>query len=188
MAGDGRACIGCEAGFPLYSMASTSCQGWSLLPSCWSRSPESWAWAGSVPSKSMFFFSPHTGNFAPKEDSAQPSGTWCAFRDTVLCLCRHLQLYSDVAQSCLLVVTASDLALPMVWSECIRRVYLAWAGVHSKVATGVWQLHCYQKSGLLWGHCLSKCHQWSPLLTWATPQVPGSCLGPRSSFSRSCPP
>lgn len=77
MAGDGRsrAHAGCEKGHLPAQWPSAPCgQGWDLLPSCWSRSPESQPGAGSTPLSVCVFSSPHTRIFAPKEGRAEASG------------------------------------------------------------------------------------------------------------------
>ena len=77
VAGNGRsrAHTGCEKGHPLCSVAITTLwSGVGSTPSCWSRSPESQSGAGSVPFKCVYFSSPHTRIFAPKEGSAAVGG------------------------------------------------------------------------------------------------------------------
>ena len=69
MAGDGRsrAHAGCEKGHLSAQWPSPPCgQGWDLLPSCWSRSPESQSGAGSVPFKCVCFFFPPHQDLCPK--------------------------------------------------------------------------------------------------------------------------
>ena len=108
-AGDGGARAGawCEADFHSAQWPAPPYWWWGVIPSCWSRSPEGWAWAGSVPFKSVFP-PPHTGTFAAEQGNVEASGSpvgsqlMSACRQRlILCLDRHSQffplLHSDAA-------------------------------------------------------------------------------------------
>lgn len=71
-----KACVGCEMGLPLCSVASITCRGWGLLPSCWSGSPDGWAlsWLCSL-QVCVFSFS-CTRTFALKQRNAKASGAY----------------------------------------------------------------------------------------------------------------
>lgn len=53
--------LGVRQDFLNVQWPSLPCHGWTLLPHCWSRSPDGEAQAGSVPFNSVFFFLPALG-------------------------------------------------------------------------------------------------------------------------------
>ena len=106
MQGPERA-LGVRQDLPSAQWPALPYQGWGLIPSYWSRSPERWAWANSVPFKCVLFpTSQSTGTITPETGNAEASGahvgSWLVLAtDRVLmhCLWRPV-LHSDAASKC----------------------------------------------------------------------------------------
>ena len=114
MAGNGgtRACAGCEAGLPLYSVAVTALSEILFAPSLFEQKPEIQARARSV-LFSCVFPSPSSRIFTPKKRSAEAVGPLVLREVQMLCLCRHLWLCPDKAHILVLfpVMAIPDLVL-----------------------------------------------------------------------------
>ena len=75
---------GCEVGLPFCSVAIIALSGGcDLISSCWSRSPECWAQAGSVPFKSVFPL-PTPGPLPQRRGVLKQVGPMCIQRAKVL--------------------------------------------------------------------------------------------------------
>lgn len=101
-----KACSGCEAGFLSALWWLPPFQGWGLLSSCWSRSPEGWDHSDSVSLECML--SPKGGEFWSK---------WglCGHKGPMPHLFRCQQLCSEAAQGHVHPVVSSDLVQGWEW-------------------------------------------------------------------------
>ena len=69
-----RAGTGCDAGLSLCSVAIAAISGVCLIPSCWIRSPDGWAWVGSVPFKCVPFPLPAPESLPQRERVLKQGG------------------------------------------------------------------------------------------------------------------
>ena len=114
---------GLRQNFLSVQWSSPPCQGQGLLPSCWSRNPESGAWDGLFPLSVCFSFSPHWG-LCPKGGESWSKWSLCTYRGSAHCLCRWLWLCSDAAHGCV-----SSLVLSIMTNyRVITSYWTPWAG------------------------------------------------------------